>query len=481
MNKKTFFLLSLWGGCGFALPLMAQPLSNGDIQVNNAVISLQDSMVTVAMQIDASCLKMKSNRKMVLTPVLSAEGATQTLPAVSIMGRERYIKHQRNRRKQDVATEAVSIKYNKKGMAPISYYQTLPYEPWMDAARLSIEEEACGCSNTVLTTANEGTLATAAFPAAPAEPFRPTMLFATPQVETIKSRSESGSAFLVFPVSRVDIDPDLQGNARELDKIKATIGLVENDADVEIQTIRIKGYASPEGSYANNARLAKERTESLQKYVQQLYHFNPSLFCIDYEPEDWEGLRRFVLAGNLQEKESILNIIDSSLEPDPKEWRLKSTYPEAYRFLLAECYPLLRHSDYEINYTVRGFSVEETARVLKERPQKLSLQEIYLLAQTYEPGSTEYNEVFETAVRMFPEDEVANLNAANVAIMKNNQTDAERFLAKAGNSAEAIHARGVLAGLREEYQTAQGLLKQAAEMGAEGAEENLKQIENYLK
>jgi hypothetical protein len=38
---------------------------------------------------------------------------------------------------------------------------------------------------------------------------------------------------------------------------------------------------------------------------------------------------------------------------------------------------------------------------------------MYLVAQTYEPGSPEFNEVFDIAVRLFPDDETANLNAAS--------------------------------------------------------------------
>lgn len=41
---------------------------------------------------------------------------------------------------------------------------------------------------------------------------------------------------------------------------------------------------------------------------------------------------------------------------------------------------------------------------------------MYLVAQEMEPGSDEYNATFATAVRMFPDDPVANLNAANTAL-----------------------------------------------------------------
>lgn len=98
---------------------------------------------------------------------------------------------------------------------------------------------------------------------------------------------------------------------------------------------------------------------------------------------------------------------------------IKSTYPEDYQFLLKNVYPGLRHSDYVVQYVVRTYtSAEEIRRIMKTQPQKLSLRELYLATRDLEPGSDEYNETFEIAVRMFPGDEVANLNAANAAMAK---------------------------------------------------------------
>ena len=82
--------------------------------------------------------------------------------------------------------------------------------------------------------------------------------------------------------------------------------------------------------------------------------------------------------------------------------------------------------------------------MLATAPQNLSLEEFYILAQTYEPGSEKFNELFETAVRMYPDDPVANLNAANTAISRKDYERALKYLDKAGSLPEAIHTRGVL-------------------------------------
>lgn len=86
---------------------------------------------------------------------------------------------------------------------------------------------------------------------------------------------------------------------------------------------------------------------------------------------------------------------------------------------------------------------------LKTKPQQLSLQEMFLVAQTYEPGSPEFNEVFDIAVRLFPDDETANLNAACTDLQKGDLTSAEKHLAKAGNSKEAERVRDVFKQIKE--------------------------------
>lgn len=103
---------------------------------------------------------------------------------------------------------------------------------------------------------------------------------------------------------------------------------------------------------------------------------------------------------------------------------------DVYRFMLREWFPALRHSDYLVKYTIRNFTVEEAKELIYTDPRQLSLEEMYRVAQSYEPGTPEFNEVFEIAVRMYPDDPVSNLNAANAALMRRDAEAAHRYLQK---------------------------------------------------
>ena len=222
-----------------------------------------------------------------------------------------------------------------------------------------------------------------------------------PQGQIEKRDSLEGSAFIDFPVNQTVIYPDYRRNTVELGKIQSSIDSVRRDMDITITSVWLKGYASPESPYAHNKELAIGRTDALKKHIQQLYQFEDDLITTAYEPEDWAGLRRYVEQSNLDHRTEIVALIDGNLEPDAKEWKIKRAYPVEYRFLLQNCYPALRHTDYRIAYTIRSYSdVEEIKRIMRERPQKLSLNEFYLAAQEYEPGTDEFAEVFEIAVRL---------------------------------------------------------------------------------
>ena len=178
-------------------------------------------------------------------------------------------------------------------------------------------------------------------------------------------------------------------------------------------------------------------------------------------------------------KAKITAIIDDpSFTPDQRKHKIRSLDGgKAWKYMVRNVCPALRHADYTVTYTVRVFNVKEAKEILKTKPQQLSLQEFFLVAQTYEPGSVVYNNVFETAVHMFPANEVANLNAANIALSENNLARATRYLEKAGNSAESQYARAVLALLEHRPLEAEPLLKAAVEGGIIPAAEVLKVLQ----
>ena len=432
-------------------------------------------LMAVDMNLDLGSFDLKGNRAAVFTPVIVNGTDTLVLQPVGLYSRTRWYQYLRSGEKPLGGEGETTIRWSERP-ATMAYTQTVPYADWMNGSQLYLRRSDYGCCRTLL---DEQYAPLAGYRELK---YAPAFRYVRPMADATKTRELSGRAFVDFVVNRTEINPTYRNNRVELGKITATIDSVRSDKDVTVKRITIKGFASPEGSYENNTRLAKGRTESLKQYVRNLYHFSNDFISTAYEPEDWEGLRAFVETSGLEHRSEILAVIDdSTLDPDAKDWRLKLRFPEDYAFLLREVYPGLRHSDYTIEYTIRTYTdINEIREVMATAPQKLSLNEMFLLAQSYEPGSAEYNEVFDTAVRMYPNDEVANLNAANSAMNRGDLTMAAKYLTKSGNGDEAVYARGVLAAMQGDNAAAVQLFTQVAGKLPEAAEA-LKTVKEILE
>lgn len=474
--KRIIYLIILSILPGMKSPAQSTVVYKEQVRIENqSVTRNDDNRLTVSMDVIMQAnMKISSNRSATFTPILETNGHTKMLPPIVVYGRRRALVNERN---HNIPEDAfVIMRRKRKTEQRVNYLIQLPYEAWMQKANLVLDADLCGCGNLVeantldpITTLNIERIK-----------LHPAIAYITPQAEEIKYRAIVGSAYLDFPVNKTTIYPEYRRNQVELAKIRAIIDTVRNDKNITITGIRLEGYASPEGGYANNARLAKERTAALLSYVRNYYDFPEGLLTMNFTPEDWVGLRKFIENSALPRKAEILNIIDlDERDMDAKEKRLaRFVGPDTYRFLLTECYPALRHSDYTVSYTVRGFDLEETRQLIHTRPQQLSLQEIFNLTQTYEPGSEEFNHAFQIAALMFPNDATANLNAAAMEIQRGGDlTIAKKYLAKADPKAGATQNNlGIIALIEGDLDTAEQYFTEAKVAGIAEADANLQEV-----
>ena len=165
------------------------------------------------------------------------------------------------------------------------------------------------------------------------------------------SRSLNGSANISYRVNKTDIDPTYINNPRELRKILGSIDSVMNDTTSAVLRVWLKGYASPEGSLASNTRLSQGRTESLRQLLKERYHFPDSIFLTAFCAEDWDGLRAYADTAALPHADDVRALLRQGGDADAREKRLAQRFPEDYRLLLENCYPLLRRTEFRIDYT----------------------------------------------------------------------------------------------------------------------------------
>ena len=440
--------------------------------VSDAAVERSESNLLVSLKIHPDAFSRKANREVWITPVVVSGADSLWLAPVVVAGRTRYYQ---NLRAED---NPAYVMLRSGSSEAYSYSQTAAWQPWMEQGELLLVSRLDGCCGDRL--ADAASMPLEAFDFRP-KVLRPQFAYVKPAGEITKTRTVKGEAYIDFPVNRTDILPDYRRNPQELAEIRRTIDEVRLDKDVEITSLAIKGFASPEGSYANNEHLARGRTEALIRYVGDLYSFPKAVMHSDWEAEDWQGLESRVEAMEIADKEALLAVIrDTSLAPDLRDAKLKKSFPAQYAVLLAEVYPALRHSDYNVQFVVRNYKDNaEIAGVMATAPQKLSLEELFSYAQSLDRNSPEFKEVMEVAVRMFPADPVANLNAATTAVANGDYARARDYLAKAGDSPEAAYTAGVLEALEGNYAKAKPLLEKASRANISFADDILADMHDW--
>lgn len=469
MNIK--FMLALLPILAVPSVVNAQLLQDTKVNVTNTSVRKQGKDVILDMDMDLSNLYLSSNRGLVFTPMFINPTDTLKLPAAEILGKNRYIYYQRSH--QTATTNPVLVVRRRNGKPQTVHYSyVVPFEKWMSRSELTMGEGVCGCSQTLLSSNPLQPLRNLAF--ASGENYR--YAYIQPSGEDVKERSEGGSAMLNFAVNSFVIVPGYGNNLEELGKIRRTIEAIKDDPDMKITGIILHGYASPDGNYKQNQILSCKRTLALASWLRRQYHFPKDLVRADWTAEDWQRVRKYVSQSAMEQRNGILSVIDSHRTPDNKEWYLKKYEPRAYRILHDSVYPALRRADYTVNYAIRKFDLEEARSIVRTHPQKLSLIEMYRVAQSYRPGSEDFNQVFDVAVRMYPDSKLANLNAANAALSRGDTISAERFLSRTVDSPEAENTQGILAARKGDAEMAKYHFKKSAAGGLDAAKYNLQEL-----
>lgn len=296
-----------------------------------------------------------------IIPQLILKEQTSNFPAIEILGSWAY--YHDIRTPQDSLNIPDSLQYrDREALNYQVYQQTLPRKEWMNIALLRLLVlRTDGCGNELYR--EERVLRV------------PTPIITDKNKDAV-IRTENiqklrGRAFVTFRVNKTEVVPDYRNNRMELERLSQTIDSVAADSTIEILRIQVKGFASPEGPYANNDRLARERTSSLTRYVIENTQVSPVLFHTAYEAEDWQGLRNFVDSTSMvTHRNELLSMIDSQMDPDEKLKLIASTWPDDYEVLKEEVFPVLRHTDYQIDYQLKE---------VKEEAAEAKLDTTYLL------------------------------------------------------------------------------------------------------
>ena len=201
---------------------------------------------------------------------------------------------------------------------------------------------------------------------------------------------------------------------------------------LNLKNVEVAAYASPEGGFKFNDKLAGKRQSVSEAYVdKQLKTAKLGGANVDahYTAQDWDGFKRLVQASNIQDKDVILRVLEMYKDPAEREQQIRNM-SAGFRELADGILPELRRSRLIINYETVGRSDEQIKEQYKADAAQLSADEL-LYAATLTNDANEKEAIYKKAAECYDKDYRAYNNLAVMAFNKGDENAAKSYVKQA--------------------------------------------------
>lgn len=366
--KKIFTLTILFI---LAVTASVAQVADGRVKVGNLQVEDLGETVKVSFTATVAPKAVKRDHSLVFIPVIVNGGFRQSLSPVVVQGKGSKIAR---RRREWVAKQVAgydAATYTENGRT-VAITTTVPMQKWMLGADLIFESVEGGCctygklddilfaENIIIRQAPEPVAIAEAepvwVPVSVADSLSTAFTFVLPMSEfdenepfRIYDDERENSLVVYFRLAKHDIDAAYMENAHTLSNLTTAINMIMESKDGNVERIIVAGFASPEGSFEFNDRLAFERAVSVKKYLMETTGARDEQIMVFNGSVDWRGLRAMVAKSNLPEKRQVLSIIDNTPVWDSQRQvgrlgeLMRLNDGKTYRYLLNEYFPYLRN------------------------------------------------------------------------------------------------------------------------------------------
>ncbi len=221
-------------------------------------------------------------------------------------------------------------------------------------------------------------------------------------------------------------------SVKDLGKILKEIN--DNNETRALTNIEVSAYASPDGKYSFNEKLAEKRQNVSSNYLKKELKKIKMEADVDtkFTAEDWEGFQELVSKSNLQDKEVILRVLSMYQDPEEREQQI-SNMSEVYTDIKQSILPELRRARLIVNYEIIGRSDAQILEQFAADPSKLSVEEMVYGANKLVKDDATRQKWNEAIAKQYPSDYRALNNMAQQAISKGDMAAAQNYLKQAAN------------------------------------------------
>lgn len=227
----------------------------------------------------------------------------------------------------------------------------------------------------------------------------------------------------------------------------------------EIKELNIESYASPDGPYDFNAKLAEQRENNTKGYLEKQIKNNGINFgelTANFTPEDWEGFQKLVSESNIQDKDLILSVLKMYKDPETRDREIHNM-SNVFDELAETILPQLRYSRLTASVDVIGKSDAEINKAFDNEPSTLTVDEL-LYAATLTDDLNRKKAIYAAATKYYPNDYRGYNNLGNILYQQGDfdaALDNYKKSAKLNPSApEAQMGQGLVALVNNDFKAA---------------------------
>lgn len=266
---------------------------------------------------------------------------------------------------------------------------------------------------------------------------------------------------------------------KDVTDLVAWIQAAQSNPKIKINSIDVKGFASPDGEETFNNNLSGARSKAartafiaLMKKSKLTMYSDTSSYVTAALGEDFEGFKvelERATGISQDDKDLFLRVLAKSADPKQREKDLIAL-GKGFTQLEKEVFPKIRRAVIVVNYTEQGLSDDELRAKATTSPSEMTADELIFTASTLVKDLNEQGKIYDAAALAYPSDVRALNNAGAVAYVQGNISKAKINFEKALNAKDNSKSKNNLAGVamvQGDRATAKKLLAQVKDKNAE--------------
>ena len=233
---------------------------------------------------------------------------------------------------------------------------------------------------------------------------------------------------------------------------------------LNLKNVEVSAYASPDGGLKLNDKLAAQRQNNTEKFVNKTLKNTKVEAPVDakYTAQDWEGFQELVKVSDIQDKDVILRVLSMYKDPEEREQQIKNM-SAVFRELADGILPELRRARLTLNYEVIGRSDAQIVEQFGNDASQLSNEELIYGATLVNDAQKEA--FYKKAAELYNDARAYN-NLATLAFAKGDLSAAKNYAQKAqsvdGSNAESNANLGLIALAEGNVRDAENYIAKAA-------------------